>query len=573
MLDNPSYLWQFHQIPVYALQSRVSAVLHENLSCEVITQRFSSALGFEPRDSAKACNRLSREQLFRLVGVCPEIDAQTIQELFEEFKYGKNPSLSVYVFEVKNNQLLNDLHEFTREFKQEFGEINSDVEEADAIRPTTRELQLNSDLQQLGDFPSVIEGNYRFLKRLDYIDENQEANSTYETKYGYFWIHTELGYVTVHGRNSSVVKAICSAFESVTGISLIPLVINKQFRKMLSFLRHGTIRSTKYRNPNAASGSIDSITIRGEKLDPSDLQQFDSDFPEMPFRRYRIPIDEEKISSVAVTQDGSISLSGRITALQFRNWSMPVLDEVMEVWGEFRKTPETHLETIDLESSLEFKTLRTRKKKDAFLTILVALLTLQARADDSIVQLSESPLLFAESFGQGVRVQLPFACKVESCSEEGYYKCKSCGSYGFRVVQSNGWYLSCLNSEHRSFKIPFPVIGECEYTHTFLLDTSYVESNLEIFLDSDLLDLLSTVTNKYIRNHSFDPLTEMIYLRGNTFVYHKKQPRKTSEVPPNHIENYYHANNDLNLIKSPVNTGRIVQGADNEVTLRDNGPE
>ena len=535
--------------------------MHENLSSEVITQRFSSALGFEPRDSAKACSRLSREQLFKLVGVCHEINAQTIEELFEEFKYGKNPSLSVYVFDDNNVQLLNDFHELNQGFKQEFGAINTAVEEADEISPTTRELQLNSDLKHLGDFSSVIEGNYRFLKRLDYIDENQEANSTYETKYGYFWIHSELGYVAVHGRNSTIVKAICSTFESVTSISLIPLVINKQFRKMLSFLKHGIIRSTKYRNPNIASGSIDSVTVRGEKLDPSDLQQFDRDFPEMPFRRYRIPIDVEKISSVAVTQDGSISLSGRITALQFRNWSMPVLGEVMEVWEEFRKIPESHLETIDLESSLELKTLRTRKKKDAFLETLVALLTLQTGADNSIVQLSMSPLEFAELFGAGVRVQLPFVCGAVGCGEESYHKCEHCGSYGFGVRNSKGWCLTCLNTEHRSFKIPLPINGECERAHPYVLEQSDIESSVRIFFDSDLNEIIENVVRKYIRGHSFDSKSEEFYLRGSTFVYQLRTQSHSTGHQPLQIDN---VEGDVNVIGSVSETGKLSQGRSNQ---------
>ena len=118
-----------------------------------------------------------------------------------------------------------------------------------------------------------------------------------------------------------------------------------------------------------------------------------------------------------------------------------------------------------------------------------------------------------------------------------------------------------------------PLNGECEYTHAYRLDTSYVESNLEIFLDTYLLDLLSTVITKYVRDHSFDPVSEMIYLRGKTFVYHRQQSSEASSVPLNHINNYYHANNDLNLIESPVNTGPIVQGENMEVNVTDNGPE
>ena len=574
MSEQPLYLSQLHQIPVFALQDKICTQLHENVSSEEIADRFERTLNIRPRNSKSACSRLTREQLIKLIAVSPEISPESIQALFLAYQYGNNPSLCVYVFDKCGAPLIANLEELTKAFKCEFEKLDDEDDEEDVIQPTTRHLQLNRDLQLLVKFDSVIEGNYRFLRRLDYIDDYQDAMSTYETKYGYFWINTDLGYVAIHGRHNTIIKAICSTFELVTGISLVALDINKQFRDMLSFLKHALVRSSKYRNSDHTSGSIHSVTVTGEDLDLDELRQFDERFTELSHRRYRLHIDDDKISSVSVSDDGSISVMGRITATQFRNWSLSALQEVMEVWGVLRKTPDSHLKTIDLDSSLEFRLLRTRKKKNAFLEILRALLTLQTGPDESVVQLSISPLALAEAFGAGVKIQIPFTCRQEGCSEEGYYKCVRCGSDGFRVSNSNGWRVKCLNPDHRSSVIPLPLRGECEKTHQYVLDKSDFESSVEIFFHADLLQLLEKVVKKYIREHSFDSTQERFYIKGRTFMYQTFYHIHSAQKPPTQITKHYHAEHDINLIESgKIDAGILKQGGKKQIPECTNDPE
>ena len=530
--------------------------------------------GHRPRSPINTIGRLTRNQLFKLIQVCPEISTETVESLFSEYEYGINPSFRIFVCDNCKAQFLSNVAELSNGFDQEFETVDSNVDPEVTVRPTFQRLQLNRKLKRLDEFPSVIEGNYRYLKRLDYIDECQELESTYETLYGYFWINVELGYIAIHGRHDRIVRAIRSAFESVTGISLLALVITKQLRQMLPILKHGTIRSSQFRNLNPDSGSVDSVTIRGKSLDPTDLQQYEEDYPEIPHRRYRLNIDEDKISSVAVTDTGSISLTGRITATQFRNWCLLVLEEVMEVWQDFRKTPESHLETIDLDSSLEFRLLRTKKKKAAVLEILNALLTLQDKSDESIVQLSISPLAFAEAFTTGVMVQIPFVCNQLGCGEDGYYQCSHCDSDEFIVRHSDGWHLKCLNSGHRSCKSLLPLNGECEKTHPYVLDEAAIESDIEIFLDTDLLQLLEDVVEKYIRGYSFDSTQERFYIKGKTLVYQRLDHIQSAETQPTQINKHYHAKRDINLMESDkVDAGTIVQGGDNQISESTNGPD
>ncbi len=61
-------------------------------------------------------------------------------------------------------------------------------------RSNVRRVALN-DLGPLSDRLEIIEATYRFQSRLDYIDEEEQAVSPYETLCGFFWLNTTEGYV------------------------------------------------------------------------------------------------------------------------------------------------------------------------------------------------------------------------------------------------------------------------------------------------------------------------------------------------------------------------------------------
>lgn len=126
--------------------------------------------------------------------------------------------------------------------------------------PRVRSLALN-DLGPLPRRPEVIEGNYRFQARLDYIDEDQNAVSTYQTLYGFFWLNSTEGYVIIHARNPGVLKALKHAIEEATDIHLTSLVISKQLKNALPFLLRESFRSGRLHDPDPGPDRFRWLTI------------------------------------------------------------------------------------------------------------------------------------------------------------------------------------------------------------------------------------------------------------------------------------------------------------------------
>lgn len=179
MSDPEVRLQQLQQIPVFALRQAVYQLLDDERMEELLHERFRTVLNRRPRNIKRAVQRLTREHLTRLIDACPEITDNQIRELFEEYRYGTNPSFYIYLFDTA---LLRRtaLQGFRPHFEEALGVFNQSQEEG---LPRVRSLALN-DLGPLPRRPEVIEGNYRFQARLDYIDEDQNAVSTYQTLYG-----------------------------------------------------------------------------------------------------------------------------------------------------------------------------------------------------------------------------------------------------------------------------------------------------------------------------------------------------------------------------------------------------
>jgi len=93
-------LQQLQQIPVFALRQAVYQLLEDNRMEGVLHERFRTILNRRPRNIKRAVQRLTREHLTRLIDACPEIADDQIRELFEEYRYGSNPSFYIYLFDT-----------------------------------------------------------------------------------------------------------------------------------------------------------------------------------------------------------------------------------------------------------------------------------------------------------------------------------------------------------------------------------------------------------------------------------------------------------------------------------------
>ena len=248
------------QIPVFALRRLVSDYYVDEESEAILVARFQTALGRTPRQARKAIARLTRQELTLLINSCPEIDTNEIVAAFERYRYGSLPSFFIFLFNSKlfDSQRFTD---FTVRFSQALMDDNQNFEDAasDGL-PRIQNLSL-VDFISLDSAPQLFEGTYRFLNRIDFINADENAVSTYESMYGFFWIGTKEGYVTIHARKPEVLRSLKLAIEETTAVFLTPLVISKQFKNTLDFLQQDKLRSSRLHDPSPTANNFRWLTI------------------------------------------------------------------------------------------------------------------------------------------------------------------------------------------------------------------------------------------------------------------------------------------------------------------------
>lgn len=514
-------LQHLQKIPVLALRELVGAHLDDLILGPVIRGRFYSVLHCKPRNFRGALQRLTREQLTALIIASPEIGDEEIAQQFEEHRYGLNPSIYIYLFDPL--QLNQDLLSGFREcFEQALEIFNATHEEG---LHSVRRLALN-DLEPLDDRLEVIEASYRFQSRLDFIDENENPVSPYETLYGFFWLNTVDGYVILQARHLDVLKAMKDAIESTAKIRLTALVITKRFKNSLGFLQNEQMCSVRLHDPLPDSRSFRWLSITDDNLYKKDYQTWEGIYPEVRSARYHTQVEGYKETMVTVRCDqGALSLAGAVPASRFRSWCLNSLGEVIRVHQAYKSDAAALVPTLRLASTAEM-TRFTGNQKDHILNLITALLMAKSEGGADLQPLSSSPLEIATALGSYVTVQVSLQCHVPGCdfAEELLVACEICGKKDFFLQRSDSiWELVCR--EHRTKrwtgKIPFEL--SCPNDHLIELNEETLAEAINVVPGPDLLCTVSIITNSYLKmysdKYSFDLSNETFLVRGHNLWY------------------------------------------------------
>jgi hypothetical protein len=535
---------QLQQIPVFALRQVVAGLIEDGETEPLMRERFRTVLNRRPRNMKRVVQRLTREQLTRLIDGCPEISDGQIRELFEEYRYGSNPSFYIYLF---NAQLLGReaLKGFRQRFEDELAEFNVSQE---ADLPRIRRLALN-DLGALPERPEIVEGNYRFQKRMDYIDAEENAVSTYETLYGFFWLNTAEGYVIIHARTTEVLKGFKRAIQKGADVYLTPLVISKRLKNALPFLLRESLRSGRLHDPDPGPDRFRWLTIADDAPYEKGYQAWEERYPEVRSARYRELVGGEKETSLTVRCDrGALSLAGKLRASQFRAWCLDRLGQLIGILHQFQANPPAYVQTRRLEGVPEMARFSATQKR-LVLEIISALLTLKQASQpgpapsgaEGFQQLRTSPLELAAGLGRFVRVQIPLECSEPECKgEEGYLACPTCDATVFTLKRhEDAWHLECRAHRRNRWTGALPLEGECERGHPFTLDEDDLAERMELLPSEDLSQAIADVVNGYLPEYGFDPAREGFIVRGPNLLYYpdKADVRDSERGPVTNIFN------------------------------------
>ena len=522
MGSSEARIQQLQQIPVFALRQVMYQLIEDERTERILRERFGAILNRKLSHIRQAIQRMSREQLTSLIDACPEVSDEQVRQLFEEYRYGSNPSFYIHLFDkVKLGR--DALQGFRQRFEQELAVFNASREVG---LPRLRRMALN-DLISLPERPEIIEGSYRFQSRLDYIDEAQNAVSTYQTLYGFFWIGASDGYVIIHARNAEVLKVLKRAIEKGAGIYLAALVISKQLKNALPFLLRDSFRSGRLHDPDPGPGRFRWLTVADSNPYAKGYQELEERYPEVRSARYREVIDDQTETTLTIRCDrGALSLAGTLKASQFRAWCLDRLGQLISVLNEFRPNAPAYVQTRSLSDVPELAKFNVTQRK-YILQLISALLTLKQSPLQGYQPVGVSPLELAARLNQWLRSQVPieYADAVHE-GEEGYLACPVCDATVFNVRRSgDSWQLECREHRRQRWAASLPLEAESSWQPYLSLDEDGLAASIELLPDDELLQAIADVVNRYLPGYTFDPKREGFIVRGPNLIYYPDRSR------------------------------------------------
>ena len=371
------------QIPVFALRQMVSGHFPGPEGEARLGARLQSALNRRPRLVRQAIMRLTREELTLLIDACPEISDGEITTYFEQYRYGSHPSFYIYLFDPA--QLgVERLDDFDSRLAQALVDDNARfAADVDRGLPPLRDVLLN-DFAPLPHIEGLYEGTYRFLSRLDYIDADENAISTYETLYGFFWISVTEGYATIHARKPQVLSSLRLAIEEAADVLLTRLVISKQFKNALNFLHPNRFRSGQLYEPDPEAERFRRLTISDRRAYNKGYADLEGSYPELRSTSYRVEVAGKETTVRITCNRGALSLAGRLEASQFRAWAIDSLGEILRVLKELRATPAAYIENFGLRGAPALAAYPSALQKDMVLELLAQVLSLKQTGKEAV---------------------------------------------------------------------------------------------------------------------------------------------------------------------------------------------
>jgi len=527
-------LQQLQQIPVFALRQPLRELLADEQAGPLVRERFRTVLHRRPRNAARMVQRLTREQITALINACPEISDEQIRTLFEEYRYGTSPSFHIHLFDV-GKLAVRPLDELRQGLAKTL--LASSARAAPGL-PRWRDLTLDG-LVQLPDRKEVSEGTYHFLSRLDYIDENQNPLSTYQTLYGFFWLNTTEGYAIIQANNPEVLKALREAIEQQAGIHLSALIITKRLKDKLRFLRPQDLRSGRLHDPAPGEFTFRWMAVADDNLDHPKYKSLERQYPEVRSMRFREVIGDENDPSVPQKEttltvrcdQGTFSLAGAIPASQFRAWCLEHLTQLIAVLRP-PEHPDFELlvESLNLDAKPEMVGLRSNQRPHVR-RLLAALLGAKYGSVNYVQPLGISPLDLAAGLGDLVRAQLPLQCPESGCTAQDYVRCPDCRRARFVVRgQDGGWALHCPEHARPLLAGVLPMEFACEFGHRFALDGADAGDVVELLPVSELETAMAELVKYVPGKHEYDAQAETFVVRGDNLWYYAERAKAPATV-------------------------------------------
>lgn len=375
-------------------------------------------------DLEKAIKQCTKSQLIDIISISSEITEDLIQKYFDNYRYGMKPG---FVLNWASGFSGKTLTENGLKTKLQAELSTYTYQEGSSYR----NLKCSNVVKWNEHGVPVFEISLNYLKKHNYIDENEKFNYVYEMVDCFVWVCSEKGFVAIYNMPSYVEKLIRKAFYSIYGIKIIGISLDKTILDTIfdpSNRKKVALTQLKD-NPNMPQKATFSDSRFGQK-ETEILKDFNDGYG-ITSCLYDEDIQGDIVTMGVNNNKGKLYINKNVTADQFRQWSVDTIVSIMNYYSDILSDDGVEkFRSLNLFSSNEWKRIGAAKKE--LLKQLALAMIKMSTSDIDALPVDISALDFYKAFRNDTQYVLYGNCST--CNDDVIPKCPECGSQNLKLV-------------------------------------------------------------------------------------------------------------------------------------------
>lgn len=393
--------------------------------------------------------RMSRQQLIELASQHDDlITIETVKKYYEQYRYGLKPGFTIYL--LTGSVTAFDVETFFHSFQEALNEI-PDVDGAALRRIECKQYS------QLAD--SIIELSMSYLKKHNYLDENEKPQFIYEYEEFFVWMNVEGNYMAIKNVPDKVVDTTLKCIREILhfGISYVKLTKSVIERAFGTEQRKGT-----YLKLNATDNEAEKIIISDERLQEKTSVLNSVSSYNMTSAYLLQTLSDDSINTLGINcEKGKLYLTKNVPASVFREWSIEAIQRIIPLITDYTNMED--FQTFKARNVIHCKSWGCTKPQAAIIEQIAYGVFESIRSGRQIAYINSD---VSDIWRKTQSYWLPmFTSECPTCGEKTFISCPSCGSRSLTIAKTDK-LICCICGEELDNV-------SCDEGHMFRIEDAY----------------------------------------------------------------------------------------------------
>jgi len=401
-------------------------------------------------------SKLKNISHIKLVQLFVEYEILTIdeeKELYLEFRDSKDPTFFLFkfqgIFKKPDDEIVNFIKD--KNLNSEIKFINKSALPFEPEKTMNKYIDLEIIKYKYYPEHSILEVNFEYLERLDYLKKDYIPSYVYTLKSGFFWLDKANILVIFKCQNIKIVEAIVAELGQFFNLKYWKFNLNKfTIDKILDKkdMIKNILKANKTTNPDLFNSMIIRDVKYNEKArNPKfnfllEYESHKSDY------RTKIKGIKQKVK-ISVSKTGKITLRGKNIKLdKCREWLIELLIKIMDIQQQYIANGEikSYLKSNDnITRSELYMNLRTNNAKKKLIDLINLITILKSTPKLDNIEF-EFPFELFFSFSDYLIPILDLRCETEECDASIICPNDDCDSIDFKllkIITERGFKVKC----------------------------------------------------------------------------------------------------------------------------------